>query len=744
MNVINSVQGGTILGESEGQAEASGPAAFTASARPMVLNLISIARRRKWAVIGSVIAALLLGIGVTFLMTPLYKASATLEIQRETGSIAKVEGSDEESRRASVDQEFYQTQYGLLEARSLAERVATDLRLADNAGFFATFRAGKAEDWFNEGRLVAGASTREERAREAATILLRNVNVEPERQSRLVKVSFTSPDARLSKRVVDAWSNNFIEQTLERRFDATSYARRFLEGRLAQLRSKIDESERQLVTYASQEGIVNLPATTPARGDLQMGGERSLVAEDAVALNRELAQATADRIAAESRLGSADGSVIEALQNNAISTLRQRRAEVAAEYAKLMTQFEPNYPPALAVHRQLEEIDASLAREEQRVRRMLQDSFRAASSRESQLRSRVESLKGGLLDERRRSIQYNIIQREVDTNRQLYDALLQRYKEIGVAGGVGVNNISVVDPAEVPIRPSSPVMVLNLALALLVGLGAGIAVALILEQIDEAIADPAEAMQLIGAPLLGTVPLDPDADPIESLDDVKSTLSEAYLSLRTALSFATDHGVPNSFAITSTRASEGKSTTSYALARTLARSNLKVLLIDGDMRSPSMHGFFGMKNDSGLSNFLSGSENFDALLKTTSIANLTLMSAGPQPPSAPELLSSDRLEKLVEIARQHFDHVIIDAPPVLGLADAPLIGSRVESVVFVIEAHGTKKGSARVSVERLRAANSQVIGGVVTKFDIKRAHYGYGYDYGYGYGYGDGKLEARA
>jgi capsular exopolysaccharide synthesis family protein len=246
-------------------------------------------------------------------------------------------------------------------------------------------------------------------------------------------------------------------------------------------------------------------------------------------------------------------------------------------------------------------------------------------------------------------------------------------------------------------------------------------------------------MQLLGAPLLGTVPVDADNDPVHSLDDPKSVLSEAYLSLRTSLSFATDHGVPKSFAVTSTRPAEGKSTTSVALARALARSNVRTLLVDGDMRSPSLHSLFEVKNRLGLSNFLSGTEDLDELVHTTPVANLSLMTAGPQPPNAAELLSGERFRHLLQLLGTRFDHIVVDAPPVLGLADAPLIGNAVEGVVFVLEAHGTKKGSARVAISRLRAAHAQVIGGVITKFDAQKATYGYGYDYGYGYSYGDKK-----
>ena len=225
-------------------------------------------------------------------------------------------------------------------------------------------------------------------------------------------------------------------------------------------------------------------------------------------------------------------------------------------------------------------------------------------------------MKGGILDLRRRSIQYNIFQREVDTNRQLYDGLLQRYKEIGVAGGVGVNNVSVVDVADVPERPSSPRIYLNLMLSLVFGLVLGSLAALALEQIDEAVADPEEIERNLGLPLLGAVPKSLDTDPIASLADRKSDLVEAYLAVQTNLQFSTEHGVPQSLAVTSTRPAEGKSTTALALATMLSRAGKRVILIDGDMRSPSVHHFAGVPNSKGLSNYLSGSDDIKSLIVT--------------------------------------------------------------------------------------------------------------------------------
>ncbi len=701
------------------------------NARPLVTQVMSIARRRKWVILASIAIALALGLVVTLLMTPMYHAESTLEIQRENSGLVNVR---DDARSAAIDQEFYETQYGLLIARSLAERVATNLRLQDDPAFFAAFGTGK--DWFDNGRIRPDAPSRADRIRIAGQILLNHFTVEHERQSRLVTIGFTSPNAVLSKRVIDSWASSFIQMTLERRFGTTAYARQFLETRLSDLRRRIDESERRLVGYAAREGIINLPSA-PADATTGNTPERSLASDDLATLNQELARARADRIQAASRLGIAAGQTPEALQNAALGSLRQQRAELASNYAKMMAQFAPDYPPAKALQNQIAQLDQAIGREERRVGGSLRETYDASVARENALQRRVNDMKTDVLDLRRRSIQYNIYQRDADTNRQLYDALLQRYKEIGIAGGVGTNNISVVDSPEVPASPSSPKLAINLLIALISGLAIGVGAAWVMEQIDQGIADPDEIKSELHLPLLGTIPKILTGAPLSLLDDRKSMISEAYTSIQTNLSFSTDHGLPRSIAITSTRPAEGKSTSAFALALSMARLSRRVLLVDGDMRSPSVHHLLGIENRNGLSNFLAGDEDWQSLVRPSGHENLSIMTSGPLPPSAPDLLIGNRFEHLLAELLDQFDNIVIDSPPVMGLADAPLIGTKVEGMVYVVESHSTQKGMVLVALSRLRATKTALVGVILTKFDAKRAHYGYDYNYGYGYGYGE-------
>ena len=697
---------------------------------PIVMQYLRIAYRWKWLILGAIGLTLLIGILLTLLATPLYTASTRVEINRESSRIVNVEGIEPKS--SAVDIEFYQTQYGLLKSRSLAERVVRDLRLADNQDFFTAI--GGPEAFENASRGGGGlAGARQRRFAVATSILLGNIDISPLRGSRLVDIRWTSPDPVLSARVTNAWAAAFIRSTLDRRMDASAYARRFLEGRLEQLRGRLEQSERQLVGYASNEALINIPSgAADAQGRIP---ERSLTADSLAALNAELAQATADRVRAQSRLrGSGSGASGEALQNVTIGALRQRRAEAAAEYSRLTTQFEAEYPSVRALAAQIEQLDRAIAREEGRVQGALRNAYQDSLTRERTLSGQVEALKQSFLDQRRRSIQYNIFQRDVDTNRELYDGLLQRYKEIGVAGGVGTNNVSIVDSAQVPDRPSRPRPLLNILMSLMIGSVIGIVLALVREQIDETITDPSDLEKRIGLPLLGTIPRAETDDPRTELKDPKSNMTEAYLSVQTSLAFSTDHGIPKTLTVTSTRPAEGKSTTAYAIAYSIARNGARTLLVDGDMRSPSVHRDLGIENRKGLSTYLSGDDDFQTLLQRLEGEPFAVMTAGPQPPNAAELLRSGRLEKLIAALSEHFEYVVVDSPPVMGLADAPIIASRTEGTVYVVEARSVKARLARVALGRLRQSRALLLGTVLTKFEAKRAHYGYGYEYGYGYG----------
>ena len=698
---------------------------------PPLRGLIRAVSRWRWLLLGGVAIGALAGILVTVLMTRQYASTARLEITRETARVVDI---DSVQRDTSIgDQEFYQTQYGLLQTKALSERVVRQLGLESDPAVIKMF--GR-QDLLKGGQVaVPNSAERAERVEAMGKALLDHVRIAPVRGSRLVDVTAMTPDPALSQRIAQSWSGAFIETNLERRYEASDYARRFLENRLEQMRTKLEDSERKAVGFAASQGIILLPSGATKGGNAG-SEERSLVTDDLATLNNALATATADRMQAESLLGRRPDASNGALENVAISQLREQRAQAQSEYAKLMEQFEPSYPPAQALQAQIRSLDSALRGEESRIGTSVRQNYDAAVSRERMLQGRVNALKGNLTDLRRRSIQYNIYERDADTNRELYNALLQRYKEIGVAGGVEKNNVSIADAPKLPDRPSSPNLPLNVLLAMFAGGIAAAGVAAGLDQIDEGIADPSETEAKLGHPLLGAIPKVRDETPLEAFENPRSPLVEAYLAIQATLELSTARGTPKSIAVTSTRAREGKSITVLALARSLARAHRKVVLVDADLRSPSVHSLLGLENRGpGVSNFLAGSDDLDAMLQDSPQDGLSVITAGPHPPNAADLLTGPRLGELIARLQERFDHVIVDSPPVIGLADAPLIAAAVDSVIYVVEARSIQAGVARRGLQRLETAQANIVGIALTKFEPRHAHLGYGYGYGYEYSY---------
>ncbi len=685
--------------------------------------------KHRWLIAGSAGVFIILGLLATLLTTPVYRADATIQINRNVDTVVEFEGM--KSPDAGRDIEFYQTQYELLKSRSLAERVVTDLGLENNEAFM---NAVAPSAWSRLRSMFFGggsaAPTTDVKARQASATgrVLGGLSVQPVRSSSIVKLSFDSPNPQAAQLVVNAVAQTYIALNLERRYQSSAYARKFLEERLEQLKVKLAESEKELVAYAEQQRIVGT------------GDSQTLSMTNLASANDGLSKVTGERVKKEQlwkQLEASTGFALpQILQSEAIETMRAKQVELAAEYKDKLSFFKPAFPEMRQIQAQIDELDRQIASEVALIKQSVQADYQAALNEEQSLAKMVEDLKSEVTDFRNRNIQYTILQREVDTNRSLYEGLLQRYKEIGVAGGVGVNNISIVDSAEVPGSPYTPRLSRNLAIALMLGLMFGGAAAFAREHLDDTFKSPEDVEDNLGIPLLGIIPMVGVIDDPKALfDDQRSPVAEAYRSLRTALQFSTSGGVPKSLLITSSRASEGKSTTALTLSRNFAQIGLRVLLIDADLRKPSLHRYTGLDQNVGLTNFLAGGTMPPEALQRTDMAGLTIMTSGPLPPNPAELLAGAKMMSLLNIASEKYDLVVIDGPPVAGLADAPLLSSMISGTLLVIDAKGTRRGVAKAALKRLAFARAQIVGAVINKLDL--ATNGYSYGYGYGYGYGD-------
>jgi polysaccharide biosynthesis transport protein len=684
-------------------------------------TLIRILQHWRWLILGAVVLGLAAAIIITLLTTPIYRASVTLEANPPTVSVSTEQSREREST-VQNPYDFIVTQVGLLSSKNVAERAAQELNLANNPEFVP---AG------------ADASTR---LKIAAANIQGGLKVTAPEEGNLIKFTYDSSNPQLAAAVANGIADSFINSTLQRRYEASAYARRFLERQIAKTRGDLERSERALVGYAQAQGIINTGKTTD--GKEAAGDANSLQGESLITLNQALASATARRVAAEGayRQGLATGPTTEVTAST--QALRQQRATLQADYQQKRTFMKPEHPEMQSIQAQINELNNAIARESAQMssghtNTLLAD-YRAAVSAERALQARVNQLKGAVLNLRGRSIQYNILQREVDTNRSLYDALLQRYKEIGVAGGVGTSPVSIVDRADTPGTPYEPNLFKNLLFGLAGGLLAGIAAAVGLEFANDTIKSREDVRSKLGLACLGAVPkMTAKGTFVDELKNPGSIVSEAYSAVVAALRFSTESGMPKTLLITSTQPGEGKSSTALAIAQNFARREKRVLLVDSDLRKPA---FKAASDKMGLTKLLTNEDNVDDHAVETQHPNLWLLPSGPLPPNPADLLSTGRFRTILSQAAERFDLIIVDAPPMLGLADAPLLAAAAGSVMFVVESGKTRTRAAVEAVNRLESTGAHVVGAVLTKSTDSTGGYGYKR---YGYGYGYGKVDKR-
>jgi polysaccharide biosynthesis transport protein len=699
-------------------------------------DLLRIFLKRKWTILIIFAVFAVFSTVRTYLAPPVYRATTTLQIERFTPRVLDFKDVTPSETDYSDSVDFYTTNYELLKSRTLSERAVEDLgiRKAPPADASKDAPAKQATTSFIEdlvSRLRHGpppadvdAVTRDDGALVGA--FQGSITVEPVRRSRLVRLHFDSTDPFFAAKAVNTLAQSFININLERRFEASAYAKTFLEEKLAQTKARLEDSERDLVKFSRDTETPNL--------DDKQNISTVSVQEFSTAVSR----AEQERIKAEALYHQAQenpDSIPLVRDNRNIIEMKERKGKLEGDYQDLLKVYKPAFPKMQQLQGQIEEADRQLQTEYDRIRSATLSTFRAARAQESMLKERLNAGKQQLLDLQGRSIRYSILKREVDTNRTLYDGLLQRLKEIGVAGGVGINNISVVDKAQVPIYAFKPDFGKSVSMGLMIGLIIGLLVAWLLEHLDDSIRFADDVERETGAAVLGVVPKMKPLEPgktrvaLSPHLDPSSAFSEAYRSVRTALQFSTASGAPRRLVVTSSSKNEGKSTTALALAINFAQMGKPVLLIDADLRNPVLHRLLQLDNDRGLSNFLSGNIGVMEVVHRTEIPGLFVMTTGPLPPNPVELLSGNKMPSLLEQCEEHFAHVIVDGPPVLGIADAIVLCNQVENAVFVIESGRTRKGHAKAALKRLHQAGVHPLGVILTKIDAYHDLYGYGTSY---------------
>jgi len=709
--------------------------------------------KRRWTVaVCALVIFTTVAIG-TLKKTPLYEGDVTLEIDPESPSVVNFkEVSDVGSNSFDIDS-YRETQYKILQSRSLAERVVNDLELYRRPEFY--MGRGPFGLWeSNPEKLppsgaVAPPDTSADYYRNSLSFFMRETDVSPVRRSNLVQLSFRSADREMAARIANKFAEDYIQQNLEVKWDETEKASQWLQGKLVELKGKLEKTEDALEAYAKANSI------------LFVNDKQNMATERLDQLLTEYTKAQADRYQKESENSLVQAGQIQdlpgVLANGMIQNLEEKLADAQKEYAQELATVKPDYPKARQYARQVEALEAQIDKEKQAVAQNITDQYNSAVAREKYLSQAVSDQKKVVDDIAERSVQYNILKRDVDTNRQLYEGLLQKMKEAQVSATSTASNVRVIDNAETPKSPVTPRVFLNLTAGLILGLGLGAGLAFFQEYLDKTIKDPDEVEKLLRLPSLGVLPRfasngthaakseDQDllapSQPVAvapALQTQPETV-EAFRSLRTSILLSANP-VPRLILVTSALPGEGKTTTTLNLGATLASLGSRVVIVDCDMRRPACHRSTGVKNSPGFVQCLTGRTSLaEALTPVPGVPNLSVIPCGPIPPNPAEVLSTPLAAELLRKLRSEYDYVLVDSPPLLSVADSRVLATITDAAVLVTRAFETPYDVVRRARNLLSAAGARVLGVALNDVDMARHSYGayeaYRYD-GYGYGYG--------
>ncbi len=582
-----------------------------------------------------------------------------------------------------------------------------------------------------------------------------NVSLEP--GTRIIQVRFRSPNSDRAAQVVNNLMHTYIEQNFKTRFDSTMQASDWLNKQLVGMQIKVETSQEKLVKYQKEHDILGIDE------------KQNIITSKLDELNKGLTAAEADRMEKESvyRLvqnndtdaGSAatiGTGISQTSGQNTTSTLleklREQEADLKIQVAQLSTQFGPSYPKVAQLNNQMKEVDAQIQTELRKVSSRLRGDYLAALQREQMLREAMEKQKQEANKLNESAIEYSILKRDLETYRTLYEGLMQKLKEAGVTAGLKSSNLRIVDAARKPMVPAEPNIPRNLTFALALGLTTGIGLAFVLEALDNTVRTPEQAQAISALPSLGMIPLGSligevggprlavtttSKETVELVTQARpqSQMAESYRALRTSLLLTSLGAPPKVILVTSALPQEGKTTTSMNTAIVLAQKGSRVLLIDADMRRPSVHKALGMGPRTGLSNVLTGSAQLhQAIVRSTLIPTLYIMAAGTPPPNPAELLASANMRDVLNELREQYDHIVIDTPPTLSVTDAVVVSTSADSVVLVIRSGQTTRQALRRARDLLVRVNARIAGVLLNAADLKSADYYYYYEYRGKYG----------
>ena len=706
-----------------------------------LMDYVRVVYKRRWVAIPVLLAVFTVGAINSYRTTPLYRASTQLLIEKDSPKVGDLSTMFQQ-QDGWYNDDFYQTQYKVLQSRSLARRTAAGMKLDQHPAVREGMREIRTPltvtgalkgAWALAKSLVGGGGDKtaevarvpqkdSDPSMRYAGMVLGSLGVTPIRNSRLVDISMTSTDPQLAADLANAHARAYIEQNLEYRFSASKDATDWLEKQLAEQRKKVEVSEADLQRYKEQHDAVAVE------------DRQNIVVQRLSDLNSAATKAKTTRIEKEAlynqlrsiQNSNAIDSFPAVLGNEYIQKLKSDLGDLQRQQAQLADKYGDRHPEMVKVRSAIQSAEAKLQIEIDKVVMSVKSEFDTAAAQERTLVGALEGGKAEALSLNRKGIEFSVLQRETESNRQVYEALLQRTKETGISGELKASNIRVVDSAEVPSGPYLPRRERDLTMAALSGAVLALGLVFLFEYLDNRIKSPQELRAQLNVPFLGMVPsIDAKSSSALLHDGVPPNFAEAIRGVRTNVLFSSAEEGVRVIVVTSAGPGEGKSLFSSNLSVSLAQAGQRVLHVDADMRRPRVHAIFDIAQEPGLSNLLVGDCKPSESIRKTAVQNLCVLPAGMIPPNPAELLGSKRCEEFFATLAQNFDWVILDSPPVLAVADASILANTATGVVFVVGADQTSRQAARAALEQLEAVQAHVIGAVLNRVDLEKNPYYY-------------------